>query len=149
MPVNGCSTRAKFSKVAVVPFLNVRVVYIHGKVSEDSSDGSHLEQEIESEMVSTSQRLEQPFLMRHDLPLHPDILMRRGLHLQTCRRLCPLYPMKSVQARKRGCYTYRKHRVSKGFRLDRGRTSSPEIILPLLVKDPLCRTIGDRCRTRS
>ena len=53
MPVNGCSTRAKFSKVAVVPFLNVSVVYIHSIVSEDSSDGSHLEQEMESEMVST------------------------------------------------------------------------------------------------
>ena len=54
MPVNGCSTRAKFSKVAVVPFLNVSVVYIHSLVSEDSSDGSRLEQEMESEMVSTS-----------------------------------------------------------------------------------------------
>jgi hypothetical protein len=37
-----------------VPFLNVSVVYIHSIVSEDFSDGSHLEQEMESEMVSTS-----------------------------------------------------------------------------------------------
>ena len=52
MPVNGRSTRAKFSKVAVVPFLNVNVVYIPSIVSEDSSDGSHLEWEIESERSS-------------------------------------------------------------------------------------------------
>lgn len=63
------------------------------------------------------QEIKQPPIMAYNLPLHSDIYMRRGLHLQTCQRLCPLYPMRSVQARKRHCYTYWRHGVSKGFGL--------------------------------